>query len=191
MTTAVQDVITLPESGRKELRHLFAKRGYKRGAEIGVWEGAFAETLCMVIQGLHLTCVDPWKPYAEYRERKNDEKRLNKAFRDTQRRLKPWNCTILRMTSLEAAAQTKDGSMDFVYLDGNHEKSHVLADLAAWMPKVRRGGILSGHDFKINPSKPFIEVEQAVRQFTAERGIAPVYVLEADKSPSWYFEVRA
>lgn len=183
-------VVYLGGAGRKQLRHLFATRNYRHGAEIGVWEGQFAQTLCKAIPKLHLTCVDPWRPYAEYRERKNDLVRLNKAYEDTKTRLASYKVTILRMTSLEAAARISDGSLDFVYIDGNHEREHVLQDLAAWLPKVRAGGILSGHDFHINPKKPFIEVEQAVRAFTRQRGIAPVYVCAADKSPSWFWEVQ-
>lgn len=57
-----------------------------------------------------------------------------------------------RMTSLEAAATFHDGSVDWVYIDGDHSYESVKADILAWRPKVRRaskahhGGTLSGHD---------------------------------------------
>lgn len=34
-----------------------------------------------------------------------------------------------------------------MYVDARHDRKGVLADLEAWWPKVRPGGILAGHDF--------------------------------------------
>jgi predicted O-methyltransferase YrrM len=93
------------------------------------------------------------------------------------------------MTSLEASRWFSDGSLDFVYIDGNHALHYVLEDLEAWTPKVRRGGIVAGHDCVINPKLPFIEVEQAVRAFTAGRGIAPWFILAGDPAPSFFWMV--
>jgi len=36
---------------------------------------------------------------------------------------------------------------DFVYIDGDHSYEGVTADIEHWMPKIREGGILAGHDF--------------------------------------------
>ena len=38
-------------------------------------------------------------------------------------------------------------SVDFVFVDGDHSYESVLKDIKAWLPKVRPGGILAGHDF--------------------------------------------
>lgn len=177
------------KASRRDLGPLFASSGYSRGAEIGVWEGSYAEHLCQTIPGLTLTCVDPWRPMKDYHERKNDAARLERAYQITQERLKSYDCTFLRMTSLEAVQRIPDGSLDFVYIDGNHSKASVLADLRAWSPKVRSGGIVAGHDYRSDDRKAFIEVKDAVDQFTFERGIAPVYLLTADKSPSFFWVV--
>jgi hypothetical protein len=174
-------------AGRKSLAQLFAAMGFRRGAEIGVWEGAYAKQLCEVNPGLELIAVDPWSVQAEYREAKNDHARLQAAYATTRERLESFNCTLLRMTSIEAAQRVADGSLDFVYIDGNHKREFVDADLMAWTRKVRPGGIVSGHDFRINDRKPWIDVPEAVTAFTKSRGIAPWYVLAADKSPSWFW----
>ena len=55
--------------------------------------------------------------------------------------------TLHRNTSLNASLQVADQSLDMVFLDARHDYEAVLDDVAAWKPKVRRGGILSGHDF--------------------------------------------
>jgi hypothetical protein len=40
-------------------------------------------------------------------------------------------------------------SLDFAFIDGNHRYEHVRADLHAWWPKIRAGGLLSGHDYGV------------------------------------------
>jgi predicted O-methyltransferase YrrM len=63
--------------------------------------------------------------------------------------------------SLSAALRYPDRSLDFVFLDSSHEYTHVLAELAAWWPKVRDDGVLAGHDINV-PG-----VRQAVQQWAA------------------------
>lgn len=179
----------LATAGRAELVRLFAASGFTEGAEIGVWAGDFSKVLCERVPGLHLRAVDPWQSYAGYQERKNEQVRLDGAYQLAKAALARFNCTIVRKTSDAAAAEVPDGSLDFVYVDSNHAKPYVLADLAAWLPKVRPGGIMSGHDYQFNP-KPHIQVKEAVDRFVAERGIGPVYVLSKDKSPSFFWEVK-
>jgi predicted O-methyltransferase YrrM len=53
----------------------------------------------------------------------------------------------MKMTSLEAAALIPDGSLDLVFIDAAHDYPSVRADIDAWRPKVRAGGVLSGHDY--------------------------------------------
>lgn len=52
----------------------------------------------------------------------------------------------LQMDSVEAAARFEDRSLDFVFIDGDHEHASVCADIRAWLPKVKRGGVIAGHD---------------------------------------------
>lgn len=65
--------------------------------------------------------------------------------------------TILRKTSFQAAKQFKNGSVDFVFIDGSHDTESVCTDIDAWFPKVKVGGIIAGHDYKTHR-----EVEIAV-----------------------------
>lgn len=177
-------------SGRGDLCRLFYLAGFTTGAEIGVWAGEFSQELCETITGLQLLCVDPWREYKTYNERKNNQRRLDAAYHEARARLAPYQCTLQRMTSLEAAALVPDGSLDFVYIDGNHQEPFISQDLAAWLPKVRSGGILSGHDYHAAPKKPFLQqVKPAVDAFTKAHQIAPWYVLAADKAPSYFWVV--
>ncbi len=51
--------------------------------------------------------------------------------------------------SVETAAQYADRSLDFVFIDGDHGYESVRDDIAAWLPKVKLGGLLAGHDYRI------------------------------------------
>lgn len=172
-------------AGRADLTKLFAELGFTVGAEVGVWEGAFSKVICERVPGVQLTCVDPWKTYDAYREQKNNQARLDEAYRKARAALKPYGCTMLRQTSVAAAATIPDRSLDFVYIDSNHAFQFVMEDLHAWAPKVRSGGIVSGHDYHMSPRKPFIQVKPAVDAFVREHGIGPLYVWAGDKSPSF------
>ena len=71
--------------------------------------------------------------------------------------------TIIHDFSVNAVKQFKDGSVDVVYIDGNHDYKSVMIDLQAWSPKVKiNGGTLWGDDFQIK------EVQQALSDFTED-----------------------
>ena len=58
----------------------------------------------------------------------------------------PNRTTIIRKTSLEAA-QMVPSDLDLVFIDGCHHYESVYQDVMAWLPKVRKNGILCGHDW--------------------------------------------
>ena len=49
--------------------------------------------------------------------------------------------------SWEVAHQFEDGYFDFVFIDADHAYESVRKDILAYLPKVRKGGILAGHDY--------------------------------------------
>lgn len=54
---------------------------------------------------------------------------------------------VMRYFSLDAAEEFADGSLDWVYLDARHDEKSVAEDIRLWYPKVKSGGIFSGHDW--------------------------------------------
>jgi hypothetical protein len=177
--------IALP-AGRSDLPHLCKMIGVRRGAEVGVWKGAFSEEFCKGIPGVEWFAVDPWMPYADYREKKNNATLIAKAYEEAHDRLSPYRCQLVQSHSLEAAVHIADGSLDVVYIDGNHEADFVRKDLEAWSPKVRAGGLMAGHDYRDPPStKPFIQVKAAVDRYVADAAISPWFIFAGDKTPSF------
>lgn len=178
-------VVSIPRN-RKEFIGLLKALGYRSGAEIGVWEGQFSEWICQAMPDIDLTCIDPWRAYGEYRDAKNDQGRLDAAYQTATNRLARYRgCQLWRQSSLEAATRFADGSLDFVYIDGNHARRFVEADLKAWAPKVRRGGIVAGHDYTTRSKH--IEVKPAVDGYVRAHGIAPLFVMAADKYPTFFW----
>ena len=56
--------------------------------------------------------------------------------------------TPLRMSSKEAATKFEDSSLDFVFVDASHQYEDVCEDIDIWIPKVKSGGFLAGHDYQ-------------------------------------------
>jgi hypothetical protein len=171
---------------RGDLACLFQAFGFTKGAEIGVEQGQYSQILCECNPDLELLCVDAWQAYPGYREHVTQEK-LDGFFNQAVKRLWPYNAHLVRKFSVDAAEDVEDGSLDFVYIDGNHTLPQVIADLAAWTPKVRSGGIVSGHDYG---RASVGHVREAVMAWTQAYRIEPWMLLTADRSPSWLWVQR-
>lgn len=70
------------------------------------------------------------------------------------------NVKLLGMDSFAAADTLQDASFDLIYLDSRHDYEWVRDEIRAWMPKVKKGGWISGHDY----SPEFPGVQKAVAE---------------------------
>lgn len=168
--------LEIPNAGRRDLARWFYEWGFKEGAEIGVFEGEYSSTLCKANPGLHLYCIDPWKMYPDFIERYTQEI-LDSSYETASKWLSKYNVTIMKQTSVEAAKSFNDNSLDFVYVDGNHKYDFVLEDLNTWYPKVRPGGVLSGHDYRKKVNRIYHKVVEAVNHFMAGNNVPMWFVV--------------
>lgn len=188
--------VEIPDMNRLDLARLFEELGFKTGVEVGTERGVYAKELLERAPSVHLHCVDPWKAYHGYREHVSQEK-LDGFYLETVERLKRYNAMIIREFSLKAADIFANNSIDFVYIDGNHAYEHVVADLAAWVPKVKKGGIVAGHDYlkRVNPEY-LMGVVPAVDGWCDAYQVEPLFIVGSkeikeserrDKQRSWFF----
>ncbi len=180
-----------PLSSRNDFGSLIDFLECKVGAEIGVHEGEFSELLLKTSNLELLYSIDAWRklPKEEYRDICNvaEAEQLRIYFRAAERlRSHGTRSCVLRLGSLEASALFADGLLDFVYIDANHRYEAVMSDLKAWFPKVRSGGLVSGHDFLDGSAhESEFGVRSAVEEFFGNLGL-PFAVTEESTCPSWY-----
>jgi hypothetical protein len=168
----------LPDANRHTISELFAELGYKKGAEIGVRMGEHAKDMFDCNPGLELLLIDTWAPYARVVQERQD-----RYFRRCKRTVAPYKATIMKMSSMEAVKEVPDESLDFVYIDGRHEFSFVIQDLIEWSPKVKQGGVVSGHDYYNFYAGGVI---LAVDVYTRAYNINQWYVTK-EKEPSYFW----
>ena len=119
--------------------------------EVGSWKGMSAAFLAVEIinsgKNIKFDCVDTWRGSAEHQTM---ESVINDTLYDEFiNNMKPVEgyYNAIRMPSVAAAKTYQDASLDLVFIDAGHEYENVKADILAWMPKVRPGGIIAGHDY--------------------------------------------
>ena len=120
--------------------------------EIGTWEGDFSYALLKHTKCKKVYCIDPYKHFEDdsYPDGMNSlsQEQFDKKYETVRARFAEFGDRVefLRMSSVDAAVRFADESVDFVYIDGNHDYSFVLLDIMTWWPKVRVGGWLTGDD---------------------------------------------
>jgi SAM-dependent methyltransferase len=119
--------------------------------EVGSWKGRSAAFMSVEIinsnKNIKFDCVDTWKGSIEHTTYDViTEEKLYDVFLSN---IEPVKHIInpIRMTSIESSKSYEDNSLDFVFIDASHEYEDVKADILAWLPKVKIGGILAGHDY--------------------------------------------
>ena len=121
--------------------------------EIGVFKGDLRKNLNKDWANVDSLLIDPWKNYSRefYNDEANYEQNKFDVMYDEVNSYweKDNSVDVLRTTSLEAAAKfKKEGKQfDIVFIDANHSYYSSLSDMQAWLPLVKEGGILCGHDF--------------------------------------------
>jgi len=160
------------------------------GVEVGVWRGIMSRELFKARRDMTLHLVDPWRtgepgtawwdsgsvmparPQAQY-DAALARARETCAFAGKR-------AVFHRMASVDAARKFADGSLDFVFIDGDHSFEGVCADIRAWLPKVADGGWIGGHDYD-KPGRG--QVTEAVRK------CLPWDEIRTDAESTWFCDV--
>jgi len=177
---------------RIELAKHFGELGFKKGVEVGLCHGRYAKILLDNIPGLELIGIDAFRPYGGHginRIQSTHDANILTAHEA----LKDYPKFVMVVSDANDASKwIADGSLDFVFIDSDHSYEAVKQDINDWTPKVRKGGIVSGHDYYTGKYNK-IGVIRAVDEYVAENG----YDLQLtewdetaerdDRQPDWWF----
>lgn len=127
---------------RDTLGDIYNALSFKRGAEIGVRAGAYSKIICSKVKDVKYFCIDPWTKHNSI----TDEQQTI-YLSHAKETLKDFNVTFMKMKSLDALQHFEDGSLDFVFIDGDHLFDFVMMDIIQWSRKVKRHGLVAVHDY--------------------------------------------
>ena len=65
--------------------------------------------------------------------------------------------TVIRADSVDATNTIFDKALDLVFIDGDHTAGGVERDVLAWLPKIKKGGWITGHDVHMPGVKEVVE----------------------------------
>lgn len=152
--------------------------------EVGVDDGELSALLLErgAACGLRLLMVDWWRvpepgsAYAltgDFAGRTAEQWRAARLHALSLAARWPGRCTILEGPSVEMASQITAASVDLVFIDAAHDEASVRADITAWLPTVKSGGWIGGHDYLNEPARPY-GVRAAVDAIFGDRIILDV-----------------
>lgn len=149
------------------------------GAEIGVFRGELSCRLLANKDDLTLYMVDSWQKHGDFGaiEMENFYKHARTATSFAASRAKP-----IKKTSAEAAKDFANMSLDFAFIDADHNYMSVRQDIHTWLPKIKPGGILCGHDY----GDARFGVGKAVDEFAEFHG----YRLEFGEDNTWFINLK-
>jgi hypothetical protein len=153
-------------------RALLARGFHGRIAEVGVDEGVFSRLFYETKGFREIVLIDPWQDETAQDSMNYKYATVSVAYSKDPR------VKVLRYPSVEAAKMFEDGAFDFVYIDALHDEAHVYEDCMAWFPKVRKGGVLAGHDLSLE------SVHSAMERFSLN--VNHIYHKTEDTPSSWY-----
>jgi SAM-dependent methyltransferase len=173
-----------PIEKREQLPQLWHSLNYIKGAEIGVQHGKFSLTICENMPNLQsILLIDPWIPYEANPRGKDLEKNQGYLELARQRLDKFGKCKFIQKYSMDAVLDIPKESLDFVYIDAHHSFDYVMQDIIEWAKRVRKGGMISGHDYF---RFLWAGVVEAVNAYTNAHNIIEWWTTR-EHEPSWFF----
>jgi predicted O-methyltransferase YrrM len=123
----------------------------KTFVEVGCKAGKTTGFMLENLPEIQVIAIDPWAPIANSDEDYSDwdfekiEKEFWANVGEHRKRCDMWRWTSLDTAGAEAINHQR---FDMVFIDAGHDYENALADIKAWWPLVRDGGILCGHDYQ-------------------------------------------
>lgn len=160
---------------RERLLGLLPKQAI--AAEIGVWEGGFSRRILNICDPVCLHLIDPWEYMPQFANtgfgRPKNAQLMDQKYRDVVAALgSDARVRIHRKTSEEALSALPDASLDWIYIDGNHNEPFIGRDIELCLAKVKPDGIIAGDDFHWQADRSDAPVKRAVEAAVTSLGDA-------------------
>lgn len=186
----------LPYTNSKPNPTVMKKLGHKNIAEIGVRTGRNFKNMTK-FNFNNAYAIDLWTDDGilshndiklSQREMNSNYLKLKEYFKNNE------NVHLIKSLSVNASKQFEDCYFDLVFIDADHTYNGVWEDIVHWYPKVRSGGIVSGHDYIERKGK--YGVIEAVNKYLDENKLDKSYLYITRKVngsrgggsiPSWYY----
>ncbi len=143
--------------------------------EIGCWTGRSTVALATARKDARIVSVD-WfkgspgtaqKPYASSHDVFN-------IWRGNLRKRNITNVCLMYMSSFDACSLMKNHMFDMIFIDGDHRYSHVKSDIVMWKSRVKKGGIICGHDYEKHSTEcPEWMMKETDRDFLPSESLHP------------------
>ena len=167
-----------------EIIKTIKQNNYKNFIEIGVWFGNNILAIAKELPNILCYGIDPYSSGSYEKEMKNlDDKYIlldnysEQIYNSVLKSSKNYNnVKIIRENSKNASYLFQDETIDLIFIDANHSYEEVKNDILYWLPKVRQGGCISGHDYNY-----FKTVKQAVDELL---GLENIILGEDD---TWFY----
>lgn len=127
------------------------------GVEVGVWKGGSVMCWARARRGRGTVhAVDTWYGNPDSEVRQKFVQRVGFSGLGVE---------LLELPGHEAAERFDDSSVAFCFIDADHGEGGITRDLPAWAPKIKPGGVLVFHDYRV--WKPTVVVEREVDAWQA------------------------
>jgi predicted O-methyltransferase YrrM len=162
--------------------------------EVGVWKGmsvAYAAVKVLQLKkDIKIYAVDTFEGSSgEVGPLDKNSINSDSVYEECRTNLEPVSSivSIIRSDSIEASKMFDDQSLDFVFIDAAHSYQYVKADIEAWLPKVKSGGFIGGHDYlNSDPTHADGGVTRAVQEIFKDYNIEQM----GSEIFSWLVELK-
>lgn len=167
---------------REEMLNLIPKNSIC--CEVGVFEGSFSNIIINTVNPEKFYMVDLFQGNMVSGDKNGNNMKeisLDESYKNLKEKYYNNNkVTIFKGTSEQFYKSIPEGHLDFIYIDGDHSYEGVRLDLQYARSRVKKNGIISGHDYTFM----FPGVVSAVKEFLKQYSLSVSFT--NDGCPSYY-----
>lgn len=130
-----------------DLPYFIKEQNLKNGLELGAKAGRSMYYMLKVNKKLKLTGIDLWEVIegGAYKDNNKNEDKCRRKLNSFLDRV-----TLIKGDAKQIAVDTENETYDFIYYDLQCKlmASFHQEMIEAWLPKIKKGGVLIGRDFR-------------------------------------------